>query len=285
MFFFFLTPLFNRPSPLVVDYSAPASVVYSKNYAEIKSKLGSRISSVLLEKPIIDYRIEDLDADGECEIIFAIGNESKTEELDVRTYDGKAVFKYSCRSGKIFQGGSSCRYYIRDWMLIGDKKKSLVVHCRDWNGWYQTYIQEINHTGKLIGEYIHPGHLWNPVCSKFNGSYYSVWAGVNNDLSRFESPRTGILFCLKHPLKSGEAPPNILGTGQGSQLWYKILKPDGMEIKKISVVRSDEYGDYFSCWTERGKIFFLSKGGRLLGTGRADNGDPLATLYEISDRY
>ncbi|MDA3799195.1 MAG: hypothetical protein PF692_08965 [Kiritimatiellae bacterium] len=279
---YFVPPWNNSKSDLIIrDYMTPVSVNYSKNYAEIKSKLGSTISSVILDHEIIDYQIIDLDCDGKQEIVFSIGDDSKVEKLDVRTYDGRLVFQYSCVLGKLFDGGTSYRYYIKDLMIIGDKKKSIIVHCRDWNGWYQTYIEEINFQGNVIGRYLHPGHLWNPEYAKIGNYYYSVWTGVNNDLSTSSKDRMGVLFCIKHPIKSGKAPPHAYKGEQGSQVWYKVIRPEGVEIKKIEFINANYYRKYFSCWTEYGKIFFISKDGKILEESVADNGNPNASLSSI----
>ena len=266
------------------NYVEPSKLISSGSYAEVKSEKDLFLWSYDFGEEILDYRVVDLDMDGKVEIIVLLGKKNgDVFKMDVRNWEGDEEFVYECMSSKINGDGSSVgRYLIKDWMLIGDKNRSLLVHCRSLDGRYHTYLQSVSSEGDIQGEYRHPGHLAYSVYMRVGGKDVVVLAGVNDELNNSRcseytavrdsvstySPTTSgvaVIFAIDPKNMRGEAPPYCRKGSHGTQLWYKVLQPETARFRQLSVSDNLQNNPHFLAWDRDSGVFYIDALGNLIG--------------------
>jgi hypothetical protein len=100
-----------------------------------------------------------------------------------------------------------------------------------------------------------------------------VAAGVNNDLRQALATDGYIPSVLMFdPLNvSGEAPPYLGRSKEGTQLWYGVILPTHQTIERLELVDRDQNGTkQISVWMSSKNVLFLDFAGNLTGIGRGD---------------
>jgi hypothetical protein len=202
--------------------------------------------------------IADLDGDGSREVALAVsvGGEDAGRVLcftcsgkrlwDVDTY---AASPYGAYSGRM----AARKLVVAD--LFRDRYRQIIALSIDAQAWLPSRLTVLDHEGKLLGSYWHPGHLEHVAVGSASDTSPQriVAAGINNNLrgAFADNDYVDSVFLLDPRNVRGQAPPHLPGSEAGSQLWYRAivpadpqaLPPELLQLGSIEILDRDRDGN------------------------------------------